>query len=188
MRRVLVVGGPGSGKTTLARTLATALGVPHHDLDRVAYRAGAPDAPFHDRVRVGDDVRRASAADIAATEGWVADGLYAGWTGPLRDAADLIVWLDPPARVALCRVLRRAVAHRCRGGRDWDLRSVWRVARGARSYRSRPVGTADELRARDSANGSRTLAAFLRPAADTVVRCGSAAEVRRAVGRIVSAG
>lgn len=37
VQRALVVGGAGSGKTTLARALATALEMPHHDLDRVAY-------------------------------------------------------------------------------------------------------------------------------------------------------
>ena len=45
VRRVLVVGGPGSGKTTYARALAAELGVPHHDLDPVAY------APPADRQR-----------------------------------------------------------------------------------------------------------------------------------------
>ena len=177
-RRVRVVGGPGSGKTTYARALAADLGVPHHDLDRIAWAPppGEPGAPFRRWLRVPDGRRRERAAAIAAGDGWVADGLYAGWTEPLRDAADRIVWLDPPARVAVVRVLRRALADR---GRDWDLRSVWRVARSARSFRTRPAGTAADLLARDGANSSRTLEVFLHPVRDKVERTGAGLSRRR---------
>jgi hypothetical protein len=172
MRRVLVVGGPGSGKTTWARDLAAALRVPHHDLDRIAYDPppATPRAPFPLWARVPDAERRKRAAALAAADGWVADGIYAGWTAPLRDAADLIVWLDTPARITTVRVLRRALADRRSGGRDWDARSLWRVLRGARAYRTRPPATADQLLARDGANGSRTLAAFLAPVPAKVIR------------------
>jgi adenylate kinase family enzyme len=184
--RVLVVGGPGSGKTTLARSLAAALHLPHHDLDRVAYDppADGQDAPFGQWVRASDDQRRERAASLAATDGWVVDGLYAGWAAPLRDAADVVLWLDLPAHIATWRVLRRAIGHRRRGGHDWDLRSVRRVAQGAFSYRRRPAGSADQLRQRDSANSSRTLEVFLEPVSDRVHRCGSLAAVCQAVHKI----
>ena len=186
VQRVLVVGGPGSGKTTLARTLAVALGLPHLDLDRVAYAPPAerPDAPFWQWVRVHTDQRREQAASLAETDGWVADGLYAGWTAPLRDTADVILWLDLPARITAWRVLKRAIEHRRRGGNDWDLRSVRRVARGALGYRRRAEATADQLHARDGANSNRTLEVFLQPAGNRVLRCSSPASVRLAVGEI----
>ena len=38
--RVSVTGTSGSGKTTFARTLAAALGVPHVDLDAINWQAG----------------------------------------------------------------------------------------------------------------------------------------------------
>jgi cytidylate kinase len=178
MRRVLIVGGPGTGKTTLGRSLASALGVPHTDLDRLAYEQPAPGAPFWQWTQVPDDRRRAAAQALAATDGWVADGLFAGWTAPLRDAADTIVWLDLPAAVATWRVVRRATIDRLHGGRDWDLRSIRRVARGARAYRSRPAATDRDLEARDSANSTRTLTLFLEPATTRLVHCRTPAEVR----------
>jgi hypothetical protein len=166
MRRVLVLGGPGSGKTTLARSL----GLPHHDLDRVAYQPPRPGAPFHEWTPRPYESRLRLAAAIAEGDAWVADGLYAGWTAPLRDAADTIIWLDVPGRVAAWRVIRRAVTDRLHGGDDWDLASVRRVLRGARDFRTRPAATPDALRARDGANGTRTLAEFLAPVMDKVQR------------------
>ncbi|GAA0508398.1 hypothetical protein Ade02nite_61770 [Paractinoplanes deccanensis] len=178
MRRVLVVGGPGTGKTTLARRLSATLDVPHHDLDRIAYEPTAPDAPFWQWTRVPAERRLVAAQILPATAGWVADGLYAGWTAPLRDAADTVVWLDLPAFVAVPRVLRRAAVHRLRGGDDWDLASIRRVARGARAYRTRPAATPADLAARDSANSTRTLALFLASSESRLIRCRSAADVR----------
>jgi adenylate kinase family enzyme len=189
VRRVLVVGGPGSGKTTFARVLSAQLGVPHVELDRLAYDhpEGRRAAAFHEWTRVADVDRRERAAVLAASEGWVAEGLYAGWTAALRDAADVVVWIDLPARVTTWRVLRQAVEHRRGGGRDWDVRSIVRVVGGARSYRSRPLATAEQLRERDGANGTRMLEAFLRDRTDRVIRCRTAAQVRHAARRLVAA-
>ncbi|MBM2622787.1 hypothetical protein JIG36_45535 [Actinoplanes sp. LDG1-06] len=179
--RVLILGGPGSGKTTLARTVAADLRLPHTELDRIAYDppADRDEAPFWQWTRSPDASRWERASALAATGRWVTDGLYAGWTTPLRDAADVIIWLDLPATTSLWRVLKRAVRHRWQGGSDWDLRSVRRVARGARDFRRRPAATTDQLRDRDGANGTRTLEAFLDGAGDRVIRCRSAREVRR---------
>ena len=46
---------------------------------------------------------------ILAESDWIADGIYHGWTDPLIDAADLVVWLDPAWPVAVWRVLIRHI-------------------------------------------------------------------------------
>jgi adenylate kinase family enzyme len=186
IERVLVVGGPGSGKTRVAQRLAEKLGVPHHELDRVAFTApmGDPDAPFWKWTRTPWVERQAWAVETAKLNGWVCDGIYAGWTTPLVNAADLVLWLDVRAVRCVTRVVRRAVAHRMRGGRDWDLRSVRVVSRGAREWRQRPTATDDELIDSDGLNGHRTVAALLAGFDEKVVKVHRPADVRRVVASL----
>jgi hypothetical protein len=104
MERINVVGTSCSGKTTLARALATRLGLPCVELDALFWDRGwtpVPDALF--RARVADAVRG---------ERWVIDGGYS----PIRDLtwsrADTVVWLDYPMPLILAR---------------WGLRTVRRI-------------------------------------------------------------
>jgi adenylate kinase family enzyme len=104
MRRVAVVGGSCSGKTTVSRELAAALGVPHVELDALHHGPNWQEAPaevMQERVR---------AALAAAPDGWVVDGNYDGKLGPLvLEQADTAVFLDPPLWTALGRALRRTL-------------------------------------------------------------------------------
>ncbi|NYH88566.1 hypothetical protein [Actinopolymorpha rutila] len=162
--------------------------MPHqrHDLDRLAYEPPAhqANAQFREWTRVSDQARRERAAALASNARWVASGQYAGWTEALRDAADVILWLDPSAPAATVGVLQHAIVWRWRGSRDWDLRSMVQAARGAWSYPSRPQATAEELRERDEANGARTLEVFLSPVSNKVIRCRSLKEVVETIERL----
>ena len=101
MRRVSVVGGSCSGKTTFARDLAGILGVPFVELDALNWR---PNWTMADVETFQADVREATSGD-----GWVVDGNYGGRGA--RDivwaAADTVVWLDLPLPLALVRMWRR---------------------------------------------------------------------------------
>ncbi|HUJ56804.1 MAG TPA: AAA family ATPase [Gaiellaceae bacterium] len=114
MRRVSVIGGSCTGKTTLARELARKLGVPHIELDALHHDPGWQEAPadvFQSRVR---------AALEAASHGWVADGNYHGKLGTfVLQHADTVVFLDLPRRTALRRVLWRTLR------RSWTREELW---------------------------------------------------------------
>ena len=125
--KVHITGGPGSGKTTLARQIAASLDVACYELDALALELEAAGRPFSN---MADEVQR-----IAALDGWVSDGAYFDWTEPLFRNSDLVIWLDLPWRVASYRILSRHI--RATVARDNPFpgwRKLWRFWRWSRRY------------------------------------------------------
>lgn len=104
--RIHIIGGPGSGKTWLARELHRATGLPHFELDLVAGDGQPPQ--FLPPRSIGE--RRAALHEIAVTPAWITEGSCALWTEELLAAADRVVWLDVRRPEAIRRVLRRHLA------------------------------------------------------------------------------
>ena len=101
MKRVSVVGCPGAGKSTLARRLATLLGVPYVELDAIFHQPDWEDMPRDEfRARVGD---------VAGTDAWVVDGNYTVVRDLVWARADTAVWLDLPRPVVMRRVVARTI-------------------------------------------------------------------------------
>ncbi len=101
MRRISVVGSPGSGKTTFGRALASSLGIPFVELDAIAHQPGWKElAPAAFEARV-----------IEATSGdaWVVDGNYEVVRDLVWERADTVIWFDLPRRVVMYRVILRTI-------------------------------------------------------------------------------
>lgn len=120
MQRVSVVGNSGSGKSTVARELARALGVPYLELDAVRHQPGwqeLPDDEFVERV-----------AAFVAQDHWVIDGNYA----EVRELvvwprADAVVWLDLPRRTVMRQVVWRTLRRAVLREELWNgNRELWR--------------------------------------------------------------
>jgi hypothetical protein len=182
-RRIHILGAPGSGKTTLARRLAAVTGLPVHHLDEVA-RVGGGTGPIRTEAE-----RTPLVAAIAIADAWIVEGVHLGWTGPLLERAELIVWLDgvTPAGAA-ARITRRFAAGawaelRRRSWRERalavpgyarharDLAGALRDARRYRATHAAPSAPRSTLGSRDET------AVALAPHAGRVRRCGSAVEV-----------
>ena len=100
-RRILVLGRTGSGKTTLARELAAAVGVPHVELDALYFGPQFSTVPL-------PLLRERTSAAIAGDR-WVTDGNKSAVRDLVWPRADTVVWLDYPLAVSLWRLGKRAL-------------------------------------------------------------------------------
>lgn len=106
MRRVLVLGCPGAGKSTLARSLGEALSLPVVHLDKLWWKSG-----WINRIEEEFD---ALLDAVLLGEEWVIDGNYLRTLPRRLERCDAVVLLDYPRRVCLLRALRRILTWRGR--------------------------------------------------------------------------
>jgi adenylate kinase family enzyme len=100
-RRILVLGRTGSGKTTLARELAAAIGVPHVELDALYFGPDFSTVPL--------SVLRERTSAAIAGDRWVTDGNKSAVRDLVWPRADTVIWLDYPFVVCLWRLGKRAL-------------------------------------------------------------------------------
>jgi adenylate kinase family enzyme len=102
VRRLVILGPGASGKSTLARALAGATGLPLVELDQVFWSEGLDPTPRERWI----EVQR----DLAAKDTWILDGdlgPYDALDVRLR-RADTVVMLDLPTWRCAVRALRRS--------------------------------------------------------------------------------
>ena len=124
MRRIIVVGCQGSGKTSLAIRLGQKLSLPIVHLDVLFWQPGwTPSDKTSFRTRV---------LDAIAGECWIVDGSFSGLALDLTLArADTLVTIDRPRWLCLWRIVWRSAFDRnpmrpdlpkgCREKFDWNL-------------------------------------------------------------------
>ena len=108
-RRIHSIGGPASGKTTLARVLAGRLRVPVCHLDQIAWENGDGVSKRPLAARLAD------LDQILAQPAWVTEGYFLWWVDELLAAADAVIWLDPPLWRVLPRLIVREIHQDWRG-------------------------------------------------------------------------
>ncbi len=101
MKRVVVIGTSGAGKTTLASKLARLMDAPHIELD--AYRHGP------NWTETPDDIFRRNLSEALSGESWVVDGNYSRARDIIWARATTIVWLDYPFGLIFWRLFRRTM-------------------------------------------------------------------------------
>ncbi|MBE2182612.1 MAG: adenylate kinase [Anaerolineae bacterium] len=101
MRRVIVIGATGSGKTTLARQISQQFMLPHTELDSLYWLPDWKPSPlleFREKV-----------ATVSAGKTWVLDGNYSRVRDIVWAGADTLIWLDYPLWLVLRRSLKRGI-------------------------------------------------------------------------------
>ena len=99
MKKVIVIGCPGSGKSVFSRALSVLTGLPVYPLDMLRWR--------EDKTIVPDEELIQKILEIGATDEWIMDGNY-GATMELRmSLCDTVFFLDYPVDVCLEGVMAR---------------------------------------------------------------------------------
>ena len=99
MKRVIVIGCPGSGKSTFARALRDKTGLPLHHLDMMYWNA--------DKTTVPKEIFRAQLAALLTEDAWIIDGNYGSTMEARMAACDTVFFLDYPRSVCLAGIRER---------------------------------------------------------------------------------
>src|SRR5215211_7294532 len=108
MKRILVIGSGGAGKSTVSTKLGQLLNLEVHHLDKFYWRPGWVETP--------PEEWRETVTELIGRDSWIIDGNYSGTLELRIQKCDTIVFLDLPRLLCLWRIVKRNFRYR-NGGR-----------------------------------------------------------------------
>ena len=99
MKKIIVIGCPGSGKTTFAEKLRDKIGLPLFYLDAIWHKP--------DKTHISRDDFDARLTEILALDSWIIDGNYSRTVERRIEASDTVFLFDLPTEVCLGGAISR---------------------------------------------------------------------------------
>lgn len=99
MKKIVIIGCGGAGKSRLARRLGDMLDLPVIHLDALYWRPGWEITPRDEWTRTVEG--------LLEGESWIIDGNYSGTLDIRLPAADTVIFLDFPRALCMWRVILR---------------------------------------------------------------------------------
>lgn len=134
--RIIVIGSPGAGKSTLAKFVSEKTGIELFHLDRIHW------LPGWNEIQDSEFIARQK--EILSMESWIIEGNYQRTIDLRLHAADTVLFLDFPRYVCIYRALKRStleknkprpdMAEGCKEKLDLDfLKWIWNYPNRDRS-------------------------------------------------------
>ncbi len=99
MQKIIVIGCPGSGKSTFARALRDKTGIPLYHLDMMYWNA--------DKTTVEKSIFLKRLSAVLEKDEWIIDGNYGSTMEQRMAACDTVIFLDYPLDVCLDGIKER---------------------------------------------------------------------------------
>lgn len=104
MKRILVIGSGGSGKSTFSRELSEKLGIAVVHLDRLFWLSGWTRRPTEEWLELlNSELEK---------DRWIMDGNFGATREKRMQRADTVIFLDLPRYICMYRVLKRTLLSR----------------------------------------------------------------------------
>lgn len=98
-KKILVLGGPGSGKSLLSFNLGKKLNIPVYHLDDIHIQ--------HDVLKNGKENRNKAILKILKNNSWIMDGNYRSTLNKRIQKCDIIIFLDYPTHKLINNIIHR---------------------------------------------------------------------------------
>ena len=99
MEKIIVIGCPGSGKSTFSKKLNKITGIPLYHLDMLYWN--------EDRTKVPREVFLKEMDSIIDNDSWIMDGNYGSTMEKRMAACDTVIFLDYPTEVCISGIMKR---------------------------------------------------------------------------------
>jgi adenylate kinase family enzyme len=101
MQRVMIVGQPGSGKSTFARELGEITGLPVVHIDHIHWQPRWIERSRAEKTRL--------CLEVEAGDAWIFEGGHSATWANRLERADTLIWLDFPVGIRFWRIVKRTV-------------------------------------------------------------------------------
>ena len=99
MKKIIVIGCPGSGKSTFSKKLNKITGIPLYHLDMIYWNEDRTKVPRHVFIKEMDS--------IIDKDSWIIDGNYESTMEKRMVACDTVIFLDYPTNVCISGIMER---------------------------------------------------------------------------------
>ncbi|MEN8076607.1 DNA topology modulation protein [Clostridioides difficile] len=123
MKKIIVIGCGGAGKSTFSRKISKKLNIPVYHLDKIFWNKGWIETQ---REKFDNDVK-----EILTKDKWIIDGNYLRTLDMRAEKADTIIFINMPTYLCLYRIIKRRLmyigksrpdmAEGCPEGIDFDF-------------------------------------------------------------------